>query len=119
MFFKKLKKAFITILLTLFIMPNYIYAYSDYIIAGGNNIGMELKANGVIIVGLYKVDGDYPASKAGLKTGDIITSVNGNTVTTITEMVSEIDKSPNKDDVKIEYLRNDKKNVASLKLIMD
>ncbi len=119
MFFKKLKKAFITILLTLFIMPNYIYAYSDYIIAGGNNIGMELKANGVIIVGLYKVDGDYPASKAGLKTGDIITSVNGNTVTTITEMVSEIDKSPNKDNVKIEYLRNDKKNVASLKLIMD
>lgn len=119
MFLKKFKKALVTLLLTLFIIPSSIYAYSDYIVAGGTNIGMELKANGVIIVGLYKVDNEYPASKAGLKQGDIITSINGNSISTISEMVNEIDKSPDKNDVKIEYLRNDKKNETSLKLIMD
>ena len=119
MFLKKFKKAFVTILLTLFIIPNYIFAYSDYIIAGGNNIGMELNANGVVIVGLYKVNDEYPATKANLKVGDTIISVNGNTVTNIEEMSDELNKSPNKNNVKIEYLRNNKKNETSLQLIMD
>lgn len=119
MFFKKLKKTLTVILLSLFIMPQFTLAYSDYIIAGGSNIGMELKADGVIIVGLYKVNGENPASKAGLKVGDTIISVNGNAIKSISEMVSELDKCSNKDDIKLEYLRNDNKNVTSLKLIMD
>lgn len=119
MFLKKFKKAFITILLTLFIMPKFAYAYSDYIIAGGKTIGMELKANGVIIVGLYKVDNEYPATKANLKVGDTIVSVNGNPVTTIEQMGNELNNSPDKNNVKVEYLRNNKKNETSLQLIMD
>lgn len=119
MFFKKLKKTLIAILLALYIMPNYAFAYSDYIIAGGKNIGMELNANGVIVVGLYKVDNAYPAGDAGLKVGDTITSINGNVVSSINEMVDEIDKSSDKNDIKIEYLRNNEKKVTSLKLSMD
>ena len=117
--FKKFKNIFLAILLTFIIMPYNISAYSDYIIAGGNNIGMELNADGVIIVGLYKVNGAYPASNAGLKVGDIITSINGKTITTITEMVSEINESPNKNLIEIEYLRNNKKNSTSLELSLD
>lgn len=119
MFLKKFKKALITILLTLFIMPGFAHAYSDYIIAGGKTIGMELKAEGVIIVGLYKVDGEYPATKASLKVGDTIISVNDKPVTTIEEMGTELNNSPDKNNVKIEYLRNNKKNQTSLQLIMD
>lgn len=119
MFFKKFKKTLIAILLALYIMPNYAFAYSDYIIAGGKNIGMELNANGVIVVGLYKVDNAYPAGDAGLKVGDTITSINGNVVSSINEMVDEIDKSSDKNDIKIEYLRNNEKKVTSLKLSMD
>lgn len=119
MFFKKFKKTLIAILLALYIMPNYAFAYSDYIIAGGKNIGMELNADGVIVVGLYKVDNAYPAGDAGLKVGDTITSINGNVVSSITEMVDEIDKSSDKNNIKIEYLRNNEKKVTSLKLSMD
>lgn len=119
MFLKKFKKALITILLTLFIIPEFAYAYSDYIIAGGKTIGMELKAEGIIIVGLYKVDGDYPATKANLKVGDTIISVNDKPVTTIEEMGAELNNSPDKNNVKIEYLRDNKKNQTSLQLIMD
>lgn len=117
--FKKFKNIFLAVLLTFIIMPYNISAYSDYIIAGGNNIGMELNADGVIIVGLYKVNGAYPASNAGLKVGDIITSINGKIITTITEMVSEINESPNKNLIEIEYLRNNKKNSTSLELSLD
>ena len=63
-------------LLALFIIPNTILAYSDYIIAGGENIGIELNSKGVIIVGTYDVSGVNPASKAGLQTGDKIIKVN-------------------------------------------
>lgn len=119
MFFKKFKKTLIAILLTLYIMPSYAFAYSDYIVAGGKNIGMELNAEGIIIVGLYKVDNSYPAGDAGLKIGDIITSINEIPVSSINEMVDQIDKSSDKNDIKIEYLRNNVKNVTSLKLSMD
>lgn len=119
MFFKKIKKTLIVILLTLSIMPQITLAYSDYIVAGGSNIGMELKADGVIIVGLYKVSGVNPANEAGLKVGDTIIAVDNNVVSSISEMVTALDKAPDKDNIKIEYLRNDTKNVTSLKLIMD
>lgn len=67
MFFKILKnKILLPSLLALFIIPNTILAYSDYIIAGGENIGIELNSKGVIIVGTYDVSGVNPASKAGL-----------------------------------------------------
>lgn len=119
MFFKKFKRTLIAILLALYIMPSYAFAYSDYIVAGGKNIGMELNAKGVIVVGLYKVDNSYPAGDAGLKVGDMITSINDTPVSSITDMVDEIDKSSDKNDIKIEYLRNNVKNVTSLKLSMD
>ena len=55
MFFKKLKKTFIFGLLSLFIIPTSVFAYSEYVIPGGENIGIEINAKGVMIVGLYKV----------------------------------------------------------------
>lgn len=100
-------------------MPTSILAYSDYIVASGENIGIELNSKGIVIVGLYKVKDEYPASLSGLKIGDIIISVNDEPVSNIDEMINKINESQNKDDIKIEYLRNEKKNVASLKLIPD
>ena len=54
MFFKKIKNKLL-LSLTLLIIPNITLAYSDYIIAGGDNIGIELNSKGVIIVGTYEV----------------------------------------------------------------
>ena len=69
MFFKKIKNKFLLTLLLLSI-PNISLAYSDYIIAGGENIGIELKTSGIIIVGTYEVSGNNPGTKAGLQNGN-------------------------------------------------
>ena len=60
MFFKPKKQRLLLLLLTIFIVPMQVFAYSDYILAGGENIGIELKSNGIMIVGTYEVNGESP-----------------------------------------------------------
>lgn len=119
MFLKKIKKIFILSILTLFSIPNSILAYSDYILIGGQNIGIELQAKGIMIVGLYKVNDIYPARDSGLEVGDIIISINDNSITSIEEMVDKIDKIENKENIKIKFLRFGKEFTANLKLYKD
>ena len=76
MFFKKFKSIILLFLLSFFIIPLNILAYSDYIIASGENIGIKLNSNGIIIVGTYEIDDKNPSIDAGLQVGDIITSIN-------------------------------------------
>lgn len=113
MFLKKLKKTII--LLALFIIPINTYAYSEYIIASGANIGIELDSKGIVVVGLYKVDNTYPATDAGIEVGDVITSIDDNNVENINEMVQKINAATN-DTIKIGYIRSDITNYTNLKL---
>ena len=77
MFFKFLKKQSLKLLLlTLFIIPNYALAYSDYIIASGESVGIKLNTDGIIIVGSYEINGHNTLIDAGLKAGDIIYQIN-------------------------------------------
>lgn len=117
MFFKNFKKAFMTLLLA-FIIPLNVFAYSDRIIAGGENIGISLNAKGIIIVGTYEVNGSSPASNAGLQAGDTITSINDTKVTNIEDMASKINANTNS-EIKIEYIRNHKTEITNLKLYKD
>ena len=80
MFLKKLKKMVLLLLFFLIIIPANALAYSDRIIAGGQNIGISLNSDGVLIVGTYEVNNTSPAKEAGLKTGDIIEKINGNQI---------------------------------------
>ena len=118
MFFKKFKKACLTLLLSLFIIPINALAYSDYIIAGGENIGIELKAKGIIVVGVYKVGDNYPASEAGIKVGDIITSINDEVVANISDLSSKINTRGD-DNIKIGYVRDNISDYTNLKLYKD
>jgi len=118
MFLKIFKKTCLCLLLSLFIMPSYILAYSDYIIAGGQNIGIELNAKGIMVVGLYKVGDNYPATEAGIKVGDIITSINDEQVNNINELSKKINNRIN-DTIKIGYIRDDINNYTNLKLYKD
>ena len=119
MFFKKLKKTYLTLLLTLLIIPTCAFAYSDYIIAGGENIGIELNAKGVMVVGLYKVNDSYPAREAGLKVGDVILSINNQNVSNISELIKTIDKYSNNKIIRIGYSRNNENKTANLPLYKD
>ena len=55
---KKFKKRLILLLILLVtIIPIPTLAYSDYLIASGKTIGIEVNSNGVLIVGFYEVGG--------------------------------------------------------------
>lgn len=117
MFFKKIKLIFISIMLLT--MPINALAYSDYIYASGKSIGINIKLKGIMVVGLYEVNGVSPGVIAKINLGDRIIKVNNNKVNSIKEMTDAISKSNNKDSVEITYLRNNKEYKTNLKLIND
>ena len=110
---------FFLLLLMNIMLPLNVFAYSDYIIASGQNIGIELDSDGVIIVGTYKVGNVSPANDANLKIGDRIVSINDNSVKSINEMISVIDSLDNNIDLKINYLRGNEEKTTKLSLIRD
>lgn len=110
MFFKKYKKIFISLLLTLVIIPINVLAYSNYVIAGGENIGISINSKGIIIIGKYKIDGKYINDE--LKNGDIITKVNDIKINSIDQMSKLLN-----DNTKITYIRNNKEHTTNLEVI--
>lgn len=90
MFFKNLKNYLTILLLSLFIIPTNVLAYSNYIIASGKTIGIELNSKGILIVGTYLVDGVSPALQANLRNGDKIIKIDDKDVRNITEMINVI-----------------------------
>lgn len=116
MFFKKIKNTFFSLFLSILIIPTYALAYSDHIIAGGENIGIELSSSGIIVVGTYEVNGRNPAREAGLQNGDKIIKINNNNVTSIEEMLNTIESYSDKSNLSITYVRSNKENNTTLKL---
>lgn len=118
MFFKKLKKMIFTLLLTSIIIPLNVFAYSDELIPGGENIGITLNSKGVLIVGTYEISGNAPAKEAGLNAGDIITSINGEEIETIDDMATKIN-AIDADELTIGYTRGKSEKTTTLKLYKD
>lgn len=87
-------------ILLITIIPINIYAYSNYVIASGETIGIEVNSKGVLVVGFYEVDNAYIAKDAGFEVGDKITKIEKTEVTSISEMVEALNNSQNE---KIEF----------------
>lgn len=117
MFFKKMKNILCVFFLTLIFVPNIVFAYSSHVIPGGENIGIQINSKGIMIVGLYKVNNIYPGREAGLKLGDIIIAVNNQKVSNINELVQEVNKYNDNNEITIRYQRNKREYTTSLKLI--
>ena len=116
MFFKKFK--FLSFLLIMFIFPFNILAYSDYIAVSGKTIGINIKSDGIMVVGLYEVDGISPGKDAKINLGDRIVKINDEVVNTTNEMILKINNSTNKDSIKVTYIRNNKTYDTNLKLVL-
>lgn len=111
---KKWKLALLAIALSC--APFHVLAYSDRIIPGGENIGIEIEEDGIMIVGFYKVNGKYEKGSPALKGGDVITKVGETRVYTIDEMVNAIEHEIKDDKVTLTYKRNGKEKQSDLPL---
>ena len=78
----------------------------------GINVDSSVKS-GVILV---KVNTGYPASNGGLKEGDIVTKIDGNDITTVSEFKYELYKHNIGDTIEVTYYRDGKENKTKLKL---
>lgn len=119
MFFKNFKnKLFILMLLSFFFsIPISVNAYSDKVIVGGENIGIEVKSKGVLVVGYYNVLNSSPGRDAGIQIGDLITRVDDTVISSITDL-SDVIKT-NQETLKISYIRNNKVYETNLELVKD
>ena len=79
------------------------------VIAMGNAVGIKLFSDGVLVVGLSDVDTGQgkcsPGKECGLKTGDLITHINGTEVDTIEE-VQEVMSKGNDGPMTIQAVRS-------------
>ena len=113
-----MKKVLFTFFI-IFLFPLGVFAYSKYIIPGGESIGIKINTEGLIVVGFYKVDGEYIA-KSNFKIGDKIINVNGKQVNTIDELSSAVSENEMSSlNVRVTVKRNDREVDTYLKLIMD
>ena len=119
-FLKKIKLQIIFPLLIFFIIPLNIYAYSKYIVPGGETIGIEVNSKGILVVGFYEVDNMYIGKDAGFLIGDSITKINGTEVNNINEMVNVVNKEANSNNkLDVTIIRNGKSSNLSLNMICD
>ncbi len=107
------------LLISLLFLPINILAYSSYIIPGGETLGIEVNSDGVMVVGFYEVNGRYNKGNPSIKVGDYITKINNVDVNSISDLISIIEKSIDKEEVNITFKRNNTVKTSKLKLLKD
>ena len=105
------------LIFTLLLFPFNIFAYSSEVYVGGNTIGIDIKTDGILISGFYKIDGNYNMPKETLKVGDYITHINNEKVTDIISMSDIINKYKNNKYITLTIKRNNKVFKTNLDII--
>lgn len=111
-----MKKKFIVFLSLFALSPLNVFAYSNEVILGGKTIGIDIKAEGIIVIGFYKVEGSLP--KTSLKEGDIILKIGNEEVNSINELTKAIENNmDDKNTIEITYKRDKNEKTTTLKLV--
>jgi len=113
------KKLQISFFLLLALFPSIVFAYSDYIIPGGQNVGIKINSKYVTVVGFYKVNNSYIGEEAGFKIGDQITKIENEDVTSIDSMIDLVDKYKESSEIQVSFIRDDKEQTTNLSLEID
>ena len=109
------KISFFLLSLYMLLIPISVYAYSDYVIASGQNIGIELKSDYVIVVGSYEINNHDVLKETDIKIGDKITKINEYPIISANNLQDTINKI-NKDTIYVTYKRNNQEYKTKLKL---
>ena len=115
--FKKLYRIII-LSISLFLFPLNVLAYSEYIIPGGENVGIEINSKGIMVIGFYKVNGKLNKGNPNIKVGDQIVKVGNTEVSSATELVEAIDNNRKNDKVDLTVLRDGKSKNITLDLML-
>ena len=105
------------VFLFLLIMPISVFAYSDYVIVGGDTLGIKVNTKGVMVIGFYKIGKEYNKGSIPMQNGDYIIKVEGNYVNSVEDLTNEIEKNIDKSTVKITFVRQGITKETNLKLI--
>lgn len=97
------------------LFPFNVFAYSNYIIPGGNNIGIEVYNEGIIVIGFYKINNKYNTND--LHIGDIITKINDHEVNTVDDMIKQIEKNVKDNKINMTLKRNKVEKTIEFNLI--
>ena len=102
------------VLLAIICFPFSVLAYSSKVVLGGQNVGITIQSDGVLVVGFYKINGTLNNSK--LTVGDYITKVDDNDINNINDLVSAIDSDVRDNSVDLTYRHNGDIKTTSLRL---
>lgn len=109
----------LAIFLLFLIFPVNIFAYSSKVILGGQNIGINIQNNGVIVIGFYKLNGYFNKGTNEIKVGDLITKVNGIKISSIKELTQEIENNIKDNKVNLTLIRDKKEFDIELNLLKE
>lgn len=114
-----MKRKIIAFLLScsIILVPSSVFAYSDQIIVGGDNIGIHIDSKGIMVIGFYKVNGKYLESNPEIRIGDRITKVGDFEVNSISELTNAIEKNLKNDTITLSIERENETLKTKLKLI--
>ena len=115
----RFKKVFITLIVSLLLPISTVLSYSSEVYVGGENIGIEVKTKGVLVIGLYKVNNEFIAKDSGIDKGDYIISVNNHDINSIDDFTNEINNDPDKESIDIKYRKGKEIKSTSLKIVND
>lgn len=88
------------------------------IIACGNTIGVKLRIDGILVIGISDVETDdgrksLPSKQSGIRIGDLIDAVNDKKVSNIDELIKEVEKSQGK-QIKLKFRRGNIVSTADI-----
>jgi stage IV sporulation protein B len=106
----------LAIFLTVLLIPINVFAYSNYVVLGGQNIGINIENKGVIVIGFYKINGSFNKGSTELKVGDLITKVDDTEITSIKELTKAIENNIVDNKVSLTFIRNDKEYTTEISL---
>ena len=107
-------KKYISIFIMLFLFPIYVFAYSNKVVLGGQNVGIAIQSNGIMVVGFYKINNTLNNSR--LAVGDYIVKVNDIEVNTVDELIKTIEETVKDDKINIMYRHNNQLKESILEL---
>ena len=110
------KRLIILLSIISIILPFNVIAYSNYLIVGGENIGIDVKNEGILIIGFYRINNEY--NKNSLQVGDVIKKVNGIEVKSIKDLTQTIEKQDQM-QVNLTIYRNEQEIEKEFKLIKE